>query len=618
MRMSLRDGLKLSLSLLTKRDQKLLFLAFLVQISLSVLDLIGIGAIAAVVAIAVSVIQESSLPTSVTTVLDFFSIPYADPYQTVVFLAVAAVFLFSSKTILTALITRRQFKFLANRDAAASTELMRTLVNHSILTIQAKSSQETISGLTTGVSAATTQFLGNLLMVSTESSLLIVVTIALFIANPLVASGAFVLFGSIGLILNKILGDYAQRMGQQQSRLTVSQAIAIQTTINGFRELSVMNRQHFFSDKFTKYRWEVAQLSANTLFLGQISRYVFELALVLGGFVLAASQFFANDALAAITTLSLFLAAGTRLMPSMLRLQTGIVSMKAALGTAQLMVNLKQRLDSLDAIKTQLQEKLLGKVRTLDKKPVSVAIRDLTFTYPGATSPAIKDLNLSIAAGSSLGLIGKSGSGKSTLVDLILGILLTDSGKIEIDDLNPREIRVQQPGIIGYVPQDITLIPGSIEKNVALGLYPDQYEIDWIWEALEAAQLSEFVKSLPNQLETEVGERGVRLSGGQRQRIGLARAMLSQPSLLILDEATSSLDVETESEITEALTKLPHDVTKIVIAHRLATIQKLDQICILEDGKINQVGSFEELRKLDNILANQAELLENNSTSPSM
>jgi ABC-type multidrug transport system fused ATPase/permease subunit len=166
--------------------------------------------------------------------------------------------------------------------------------------------------------------------------------------------------------------------------------------------------------------------------------------------------------------------------------------------------------------------------------------------------------------------------------------------------------------LIGYVPQDIVLIPGSIEENIALGLHSNQYEIDWIWEALEAAQLSEFVKSLPNQLETEVGERGVRLSGGQRQRIGLARAMLSQPSLLILDEATSSLDVETESGITDALTRLSHDVTKIVIAHRLATIQKLDQICILEDGKIIQLGTFEELRKLDNILANQADLLGNN------
>jgi ABC-type multidrug transport system fused ATPase/permease subunit len=612
MKMSLRDGLKLSLSLLTKRDQKLLFLAFLVQISLSVLDLIGIGAIAAVVAIAVSVIQESSLPTSVTTVLDFFNIPYADPYQTVVFLAVAAVFLFSSKTILTALITKRQLKFLANRDAAASTKLMRTLIQQSILTIQERPSQETINGLTYGVSAATTQFLGNFLIVSSEASLLLIVSIALFFANPIVAAGALILFGIVGLILNKILGNFAQRMGQENSQLNVMQATAIQTTISGYRELSVMDRQSFFSERFAAARWRGAQLTANTLFLSQISRYVFELTLILGGFTLAATQFAANDALTAVTTLSLFLAAGTRLMPSMLRLQTGIVYMKGAIGGAQLMVNLKQRLDQVNSVPTTSNALLNQSIRNLNKKSVSIQVKDLTFTYPNKETPAINNISLEVPAGSSLGLIGKSGSGKSTLVDLILGVLFTDMGKIEIDDLSPSEIRTQRKGLIGYVPQDITLIPGTIEENVALGLQSNQYEIDWIWEALEAAQLSDFVRSLPDQLNTDVGERGVRLSGGQRQRIGLARAMLSQPSLLILDEATSSLDVETESEITEALTRLPHDVTKIVIAHRLATIQKLDQICILEDGKITQLGSFEELRKLDNILANQADLLSNN------
>ena len=612
MKLSLRDGLKLSLSLLTKRDQKLLFLAFLVQISLSVLDLIGIGAIAAVVAIAVSVIQESSLPTSVTTVLDFFSIPYADPYQTVVFLALAAVFLFSLKTILTALITKRQLKFLANRDAAASTELMRTLVSQSILIIQERPSQETINGLTVGVSAATTYFLGNLLMVSSEISLLVVVTLALLIANPLVALGSLILFGVVGFILSRTLGNSAQELYRKSSELNIAQGIAIQTTISGFRELSVMDRQQFFSERFNSLRWEGARLSASALFLGQISRYAFELTLVLGGFILAATQFIANDALTAITTLSLFLAAGTRLMPSMLRLQTGVISMKSALGQANFMITLKQRLKSADKAINASQDYKLESIRNLSKKPVFIKVDNLKFTYPGNNSPSIHEVSLEILAGSSLGLIGRSGSGKSTLIDLLLGVLVPNSGSIEINGLPPRDIRVQKRGLIGYVPQDILLIPGTIEENIALGLQSNQYEIDWIWEALEAAQLSEFVKSLPNQLETEVGERGVRLSGGQRQRIGLARAMLSQPSLLILDEATSSLDVETESGITDALTKLPHDVTKIVIAHRLATIQKLDQICILEDGKITQLGSFEELRKLDNILANQADLLSKN------
>ena len=612
MKMSLRDGLALSLSLLSRRDQKLLFLAFLVQISLSVLDLIGIGAIAAVVSIAVSVIRESNMPAPVTFLLDSLNISYMDPYRTVILLAVVAALLFSSKTALTAFITKRQLKFLANRDATTSTSLMRTFVSQSILVIQDKPAQETLNGLTSGVTAITTQFLGRLLMVSSEASLLVVVVIALFIANPWAAFSSLILFGIVGLVLNRILGSYAQRMGEKNVNLTVTQAIAVQTTINGFRELSVMNRQHFFSEQFAKSRWEAAHISANSLFIGQISRYVFELALVIGGFMLAASQFFFTDAISAITTLSIFLVAGVRLMPSMLRLQTGIVAMKGSLGSAQLFISLRRRLQWVERNRSTPLEKDEGNVRNFDKKAVSVSVQNLSFKYPNTATPTIENLSLDIPAGTSLGLVGKSGSGKSTLVDLILGVLSPDSGTVQLDGLNPVEIRTQRLGVIGFVPQDIILIPGTVEQNVALGLESGQYEISWLWEALEAAQLANFVKSLPDQIKTEIGERGVRLSGGQRQRIGLARAMLSQPSLLILDEATSSLDVETESDITEALTRLPHDVTKIVIAHRLATIQKLDQICILEDGKITQLGSFEELRKLDKILANQADLLSNN------
>jgi ABC-type multidrug transport system fused ATPase/permease subunit len=612
MKMSLRDGLKLSLSLLTKRDQKLLFLAFLVQISLSVLDLIGIGAIAAVVAIAVSVIQGSPTPDSISRFVDFLGGNDLSSYKIVVVLSISAVVLFCCKTILTALITRRQLKFLANRDAAVSTTLMSKLINQSILVIQERPTQETINGLTVGVSAAITQFLGTLLIVSSELSLLVIVGVALIFVNPLVSLGAIFLFGLAGLVLNKALGNTAQQLGKESSELFVSQANAIATTVSSFRELTVMNREKFFQERFAEARWRGAQLNAKSLFLGQISRYVFELTLVLGGFALAATQFFYNDALVAVTTLSLFLAAGTRLMPSMLRLQTGLISMRGALGASRFMVDLNLRLNtqlSSASSKPSISE---NSIRVNERESRSIEIINLGFKYPDQNSFAIRRLNLSVPSGTSLGIIGKSGAGKSTLVDLILGVLDPMEGEIKIGSASPKDQRLNEPGVIGYVPQEISLIQGSLEENIALGLKETEYETSWIWEALEVAQLADFVKSLPNGLKTEVGERGVKLSGGQRQRVGLARAILSRPSVLILDEATSSLDVETEFEITDAISKLPHNVTKIVIAHRLATIQNLDLICILEDGKISQHGSFDKLRKLENILANQVDLLGNN------
>ena len=612
MKMSLRDGLKLSLSLLTKRDQKLLFLAFLVQISLSVLDLIGIGAIAAVVAIAVSVIQGSDLPAIIQTLFDFLDLNSDDPYKAVLMIGSSAAILLISKTLLSAIITRKQLQFLANRDAIASTKLLNQFLQRSIKVINEKPSQETIYALTTSVSAATVTFLGNLLIISAEGSLLLVVAILLFVADPLVALGAIILFASVGIALQKILGGFAQRIGRESNLLVVSQASSIQISISGYRELSVMHRQGFFNHRFNLARWEGSRLAAQTLFISQVTRYAFEITLVVGAFSLAALQFVFNSAVVAITTLSLFLAAATRLLPSMLRLQTGLVTMKNAMGKTALLYDLKTRIEQNPIFTRNEQAANKSKIRQGHRRAFDVKLENLTFSHSTDAGPVLQNLTLNIPAGTSMGVIGKSGAGKSTLVDILLGILQPEFGVVKINGLEPKNIRSADVGSIGYVPQDIMLISGTIEENVALGLYPNQYEIDWIWEALEAAQLSDFVKSLPDQLNTDVGERGVKLSGGQKQRIGLARAMLSQPSLLILDEATSSLDVETESEITEALTRLPHDVTKIVIAHRLATIQKLDQICILEGGKITQLGSFEELRKLDNILANQADLLSNN------
>jgi ABC-type multidrug transport system fused ATPase/permease subunit len=612
MKMSLRDGLKLSLSMLTKRDQKLLFLAFLVQISLSVLDLIGIGAIAAVVSITVSVIQGSDLPNLVLKLFDSVSFDYSDPYQTVLVLGSMAAVILIIKTILSALISRWQLQFLANRDALAATKLLSELLKSSVLIVQKRQTQETIYALTVSVYAATVTFLGNLLIVSTEISLLFFVTVALLLIDPLVTIGAILLFGLLGLVLQKSLGAYAQRLGQESNVHSVTQASSIQVSISAFRELSVMQRQGFFNEKFSTSRWQSSKLAAQTLFASQVSRYAYEIALVFGAFSLAMFQFLLNSAVVALTTLSLFLAAATRLLPSMLRLQSGLISMRNSIGKTAPLRDLKSRIEIERSELAGHFDGLKTKIRQRNKGAFEVELKDVHFSYGESEKSVLNGLTLTIPAGSSLGIIGKSGSGKTTLVDILLGVLKPESGTAKVNNLDPLEARKQYPGDICYVPQDIILISGTIEENVTLGLYPDQYELAWVWEALKSAKLYEFVKSLPEQLDTEVGERGVRLSGGQRQRIGLARAMLSQPSLLILDEATSSLDVETESEITDALTELPHAVTKIVIAHRLATIQKLDQICILEDGKITQLGSFEELRKLDNILANQADLLSNN------
>jgi ABC-type multidrug transport system fused ATPase/permease subunit len=230
-------------------------------------------------------------------------------------------------------------------------------------------------------------------------------------------------------------------------------------------------------------------------------------------------------------------------------------------------------------------------------------------TYPGATAPALDGVTLSIAAGESVGLVGRSGAGKSTLADVVLGVLEPDAGSAELGGVNPSGATTRWPGGVAYVPQDVVLANDTIRANVALGLPDGAIDDELVWEALSRAHVAEYLREQRDGLNTRIGERGVRLSGGQRQRIGIARALYTRPRLLVLDEATSALDAETEQAISETIADLEGDVTLIIIAHRLSTVRAVDRLVYLEDGRVVAQGSFQEVEQRVPALRRQAELM---------
>jgi ABC-type multidrug transport system fused ATPase/permease subunit len=224
-------------------------------------------------------------------------------------------------------------------------------------------------------------------------------------------------------------------------------------------------------------------------------------------------------------------------------------------------------------------------------------------------SPAVEDVSISIPAGSSIAFVGPSGAGKTTLVDILLGVLKPDSGTVMISGLPPSMTVAKWPGAISYVPQDVEIVAGSIRENVALGYPTEEATDDLILEALRIAHLDEFVMGLSDGIDTQVGERGTKISGGQRQRLGIARAMFTRPLLLVLDEATSSLDGETEVGISEAIHALRGTTTVVIIAHRLSTIRNVDKVLYLSNGKMIATGSFEEVRSAVPDFAYQAKIM---------
>jgi ABC-type multidrug transport system fused ATPase/permease subunit len=336
-----------------------------------------------------------------------------------------------------------------------------------------------------------------------------------------------------------------------------------------------------------------------------ISKYVIEITVVIGSLAIAALQFAVNDASHAIAVLSVFMAASTRISPAILRLQQGAVSIKSSIGSAGPTLDLIEELEELRTVSQEVDE--------LDFEHEGftgdIKLENVTLTYPTKKLPAVKNISFHIKQGEVVSFVGPSGAGKTTIVDVILGVLEPDSGTAQIQGHPPLDAIRLWPGAIGYVPQDVMISNGTIRQNVGLGYSLNEVAEDEIWRALEVAQLADFVRELPDGLDTPVGDRGTKLSGGQRQRLGIARAMFTKPKLLVLDEATSALDGSTEASISEAVHNLKGGVTIVIIAHRLSTVKESDVIHYLSNGKLEMSGTFEQLRSSIPEFGKQARLM---------
>lgn len=611
------ESVRAALSLLTKRDRRLFGLASLASMSLGALDLIGVALIGMVGAVAVSGIDPSSLPPLVTNILDFFGLENLTASQLVGVFAGAAVILLLFKTLVSALLTRRMFRFLANRQADVAARLAQTILSKQLLDVQKWSTAEVLYALTGGVSAAVTNLLSAALIIVTELFLFTIMAIGLLVIDPLLTIGAALYFALIVYILQVWLGRVSSRNSSIQAERGMSTMTTVSEALTTYRETTVLNRRAFYVDRFDRQVRDSAQASALNAYYAEIPKYVLETALVIGGFALALIQFLTKDLSAAAATVAVFLAAGFRIVPALLRLQGAGIVIRSATAAARKTFELAywfkltdgtgevpRRITEADAV--AIKERL---VRGHEDFEATVEVAHVTVTYPTAARPAVIDASLTVEPGTSLALVGSTGAGKSTLADLLLGVIDADTGSVTISGVTPREAVERWPGAIAYVPQLVGLTEGTIRENVALGLPILAIDDDMVWEALERAHLADFLRDTREGLDTLVGERGVRLSGGQRQRLGIARALYTRPRLLVLDEATSALDAETEQAITQTLQELEGEVTTVTIAHRLATIRFADQVLFLRDGIIESRGSFDEVRSSTPDFDRQAQLL---------
>ena len=594
-----------SVQVLPKSDRPKIVLVVALQIGLGFLDLVGVAAIGVLGALAVTGVQSIQPGNRVSGVLRMLGLSHLSFQNQIAVLGLSAAGILVLRTVLSIVITRKIFFFLSRRGAMISSDLVSRLLSQSLLKVQERSTQDTLYSLTAGVTSITLGVLGTAITLISDGSLLIIMVVALFVVDPTIAITSLLFFGALGFILYRTMNVKAHKLGYLNSEIAILSNEKIIEVLDSYRESVVRNRRDYYAREIGKLRMKLADVLAEMQFMPNVSKYVIESGIVIGAVLIAGVQFALQDARHAVGTLSVFLAAGTRIAPAIMRLQQSAIQIRSGIGIAMPTLILIESLKDAPPVKEVEDE--LDVIH--DGFISNVSLANVGLTYPGKSSQALDSVSLELVSGKSLAIVGPSGAGKTSLVDVLLGVLPADRGVVSIAGKLPLEAIATWPGSISYVPQDVTISNGTFRENVGLG-YPVEVATDeLVWSALAVAQLADFVRKLPQGLDSPVGERGTKISGGQRQRLGIARAMFTRPKLLVLDEATSSLDGQTEADISDAIQGLKGSVTVVMIAHRLSTVRNADQVIYMERGKILARGTFEEVRSAVPDFDSQAKLM---------
>jgi len=439
----------------------------------------------------------------------------------------------------------------------------------------------TSTGQSTGVLLATISMCTDLMM-------LVAITAVLAVTAPVVTVLTVVIFGGFVVGLQRIFRKRQSQLGEVTSESALEAWQFLMPGLDGFREARLTSSSERFVDGFYQARLRGANASRTMGILSEAPRYVLEIGFVvmIGGVSLV--LFATSPAGSALTVLGVFGAAALRALPTLNRVSANLATTRTGRIGLEIVLSSTSELDERGAhVETPR-----------DDTPYrgDIVLRELSFRYADATADVLTDLSLTIRENATTAFVGSSGAGKSTLLDLVLALQDPTSGTIECGGRSIFADRAAWYAGLGVVPQDVFLVNDTMRSNIAFGVPRDSIDDERIDEVIGMSQLGGLIQSLPDGLDTVVGERGVRLSGGQRQRLGLARALYRRPRVLVLDEATSSLDNATEYEIAETLRGLQGSMTILIVAHRLSTVRGADTLVFLKDGRIESTGTFTEVR----------------------
>jgi ATP-binding cassette subfamily C protein len=602
--MKIRELLRECLSVLSPRDRRILYLAAALQAALNIADVVAIALVGAIGALGVSYVAGFALPTWVSTLLASIGLGNLTVQQALVATAVVAAALFVIKSVSSTFVSFKIYRFLASRKAQLSAKLAKNLSSTSYFWLKNQNPQNIIFAITDGINNLMIGIIGNFFVVLADGALLILILITLLVVDPTTALFTFIFFCLIALLLHRVLGRLSSKFGEKFSKSAISGRNQVSNLLHAYREIFVFGRMEFFNERFKATRLDNAISFSTSLWIQQLPKFIFEVALVIGAAGLVGYQALQNSASGGLGVLLIFLTSASRLTPALMRIQTGLLQVRNYQPGALIALNLKKDL----AFNNENRNIKSTELIPLQTAP-TVDFQNIYFRYPDSEIDAIRGVSLTLPAGKVAAFAGASGSGKTTLVDLLLGIYAPTSGGIQITCNNQNLSPTQLAGA-AYVPQNPFLIEGTVLENIAIGIPTNEIDYEAIQFAIKGAGLTEVINSLPEKLETEMGSLSGRLSGGEKQRISIARALYVRPKLLIIDEGTSALDGSTEKSVTDSFLSLAGDVTIVLIAHRLASIKHADIIFFMESGQVKGQGTFVELQQKLPAFAEQVILMD--------
>jgi len=564
------------------RGQKvqLIWLLFLV-IFTTFVELLGVTAIMPLVEVIMDPECIQKTPY-LKVVYEFFGFESSSAF--LIFLAVVLIVVYWLKNFLTALSYNFQYKFTFSNQKRMAHKMLECYLSQPYYFHLSHNSAELIRSINTDI---VMMFQGILSMLQFGAEMLVCIVLGsyLFIKDPQITFIIILFLLGFVIFFAKKFKSYLSFIGEEDRKYAAGIVKWLQQSFGGLKETKIMHREKFFLGKFSDDYSKWADLEKIYRNLQMIPKPIME-TLCITAVMLAIIIKILNGADGAyfMTTISAFAVAAFRLLPSFNRITNYISVILFNFPAFEAVYNDLKKIEEISGKKFELADDDEEVLELND----SIYIKDVSYKYPSGDSFVLEGVNVEIPKNKSVALIGPSGAGKTTLADLILGALEPTKGKIFIDETDAFENLSAWQKNVGYIPQSIYLMDDTIRNNIIYGADTD-VDDERLMRAVEEAQLKEFIESLSEGLDTEIGERGIRLSGGQRQRIGIARALYSNPQVLVLDEATSALDNDTEKAVMEAIDSLAGTKTLIIIAHRLSTVENCDIKYEVRDGKAYRV-----------------------------